>query len=104
MYDIIYIVENCSPVAGADLPLTVYTERYLPYTVESGTRSPEAALTLAYRELAEQIREALGDGEILQKQIYTEIGESGVVLRAEVTCIANIAAVQEFEIDVKDNR
>ena len=57
-----------------------------------------------YRELAEQIREALGDGEILQKQIYTEIGESGVVLRAEVTCIANIAAVQEFEIDVKDNR
>ena len=104
LYDIIYIVDNCSPVAGADLPLTVYTERYLPYTVERGTRSPEAALTLAYRELAEQIREALGDGEILQKHIYTEIGESGVVLRAEVTCIANIAAVQEFEIDVKDNR
>lgn len=102
LYDIIYIVENCSPVAGVDLPLAVYTERYLPYTVETETRSPEAALTLAYRELAEQIQSALGDGEILQKHIYTEIGESGVVLRAQVTCIADIAAVQEFEIDVKD--
>ena len=100
--DIIYIVENCSPVSGADLPLVLQTERHLPYTVQTEVRSPEAALTLAHRELNEQIAEALGDGELLQKHIVTEIGESGVVLRAEVTCIANIAAVQEFEIDVKD--
>ena len=89
-------------MSGADLPLVLQTERHLPYTVQTEVRSPEAALTLAYRELNEQIAEALGDGELLQKHIVTEIGESGVVLRAEVTCIANIAAVQEFEIDVKD--
>ena len=102
LYDIIYIMENCSPVTGADLPLVLYTERYLPYTVEVGVHSSEAALTLAYRALSEQIAATIGDGELLQKRIHTEIGESGVMLRAEVTCIANIAAVQEFEIDVKD--
>ena len=102
LYDIIDIVENCSPVQGADLPLVLHTERYLPYTLEVATRSPEAALTLAYRELSEQMDATIGQGALLQKCIYTEIGESGVVLRAEVICIADIAAVQEFEIDVKD--
>ncbi len=102
VYDTIYIVENCSPVAGADLPLALCTERYLPYTVETAYRDPEAALTLAYRQLAEQISDVLQDGELLEKRIYTEIGESGVVLRADVTCIANIAAVQEFELDIKN--
>lgn len=101
VYDIIYIVENFSPVAGVDLPLEIRTERYLPYTMETSYRDPEAALVMAYRELAEQIAQTLSDGELLEKHIYTEIGESGVVLRAEIVCIADIAAVQEFEIDIK---
>lgn len=102
VYDIISIVENCSPVSGVNLPLEVCTERYLPYTFETAYRDPEAALTLAYRQLSEQIAETLQDGELLEKRIYTEIGESGVVLRADVTCIADIAAVQEFEVDIKN--
>ncbi len=102
VYDTIYIVENCSPVAGVDLPLEKCTERYLPYEMQTAYRDPEAALTLAYRQLSEQITSTLQDGELLEKRIWTEIGESGVVLRAEVTCIADIAAVQEFEIDIKN--
>ena len=102
VYDIMYIVENCSPVAGADLPLEICTERYLPYEMQTAYRNPEAALVLAYRELSEQIADALSDGELLEKRIYTEIGESGVVLRADVTCIADIAEVREFEIDIKN--
>ena len=100
--DIISIVENCSPVPGVDLPMEICTERYLSYTTETAYRDPEAALTLAYRELSEQIAKTLQDGELLEKRIYTEIGESGVVLRADVTCIADIAAVQEFEVDIKN--
>ncbi len=102
VYDTIYIVENCSPAAGVDLPLEIYTERYLPYEMQTAYRDPEAALVLAYRQLSEQIADTLQDGELLEKRIYTKIGESGVVLRAEVTCIADIAAVQEFEIDIKN--
>ena len=102
VYDIISIVENCSPVAGVDLPLEWRTERYLSYTTETAYRTPEAALTLAYRQLSEQIADTLHDGELLEKRIYTEIGESGVVLRADVVCIADIAALQEFEVDIKN--
>ena len=102
VYDIISIVENCSPVAGADLPLELCTERYLYYTTETAYRTPEAALTLAYRELNGQIADVLSDGELLEKRIWTEIGESGVVLRADVVCIADIAAVQEFEVNIKN--
>lgn len=102
VYDTIYIVDNCSPVVGVDLPLEIHTERRLPYTVETATRDARAALTLAYRELGEQIAQTLQDGELLEKRIYTEIGESGVVLRADVICIADIAAVQEFELDIKN--
>ena len=102
--DIIYIVENCSPIAEADLPLTMYTERHLPYTLQTETRSAEAALILAHRELAEQIAQTLQDGELLQKCVHTQILEDRVVLRAEVTCIADIAAVQEFEIDLKNRK
>jgi hypothetical protein len=70
--------------------------------MEQAYRTPEAALTLAYRELAEQIADTLRDGELLEKHIYTEIGKSSVVLHADVICIADIAAVQEFEIDIKN--
>ena len=104
VYDTIYIVENCSPVSGVDLPLEVCTERYLPYTTVTERRTPEAALTLAYRELAQQLAAKLQDGELLEKRIRTEIGEHGVVLHAEVICIADIAAVQEFELDIKNKQ
>jgi similar to stage IV sporulation protein len=102
VYDIMYIVENCSPVSGVDFPLEICTKRCLPYVMEQAYRTPEAALTLAYRELAEQIADTLRDGELLEKHIYTEIGKSSVVLHADVICIADIAAVQEFEIDIKN--
>lgn len=99
--DKIDIVENYSPLPGVDLPLCLHTERYVPYTVHAAYRTPEAALTLAHRELSMQIAHTLQGGELLSKHVRTEIGEQSVVLYATVVCIADIAAVQEFEIDMK---
>lgn len=101
--DTIYIVENYSPVPGVELPLSLCTERCIPYRVVTEHLEPEAALTLAYRELAEQITDALQGGELLSKRVQTEIREDGVVLHATVTCIVDIASVQEFEVDLKSH-
>lgn len=102
--DKIDIVENFSPVPDVDLPLYLHTERYIPYTMQAAVRDPEAALTLAYRELSAQISDTLQGGELLSKRIRTEIGEDGVVLYCTVTCISDIAAVQEFEVDLKSQK
>ena len=99
--DKIDIVDNCSPWPGVELPLCVHTERYLPYSYVTAQRDAETALALAHRELAAQIADALQDGELLDKRIRTEIGKESVVLHATVTCITDIAALQEFEIDLK---
>ncbi len=87
-----------------ELPLYLHTERYIPYTLQTAVRDPEAALTLAYRELSGQIYDTLQGGELLSKQIRTEIGEDSVVLYCTVTCIADIARVQEFEVDLKSQK
>ena len=102
--DKIDIVENYSPVPDVELPLYLHTERYIPYTVQAAVRDPEAALTLAYRELSEQISATLQGGELLSKRVSTEIGEDSVVLYCTVTCIADIAAVQEFGVDLKSQK
>lgn len=101
--DKIDIVENCSPWPGVELPLYVQTERYLPYMYVREQRDPEQALTLAYKELSKQIAASLADGELLGKRIRTEIGEDCVTLYATVTCVTDIAAVQEFEINLKNH-
>ena len=101
--DKIDIVDNCSPWPGVDLPLYLHTERYFPYTHVTEQRDAETALALAHRELSAQIADALQGGELLDKRIRTEIGEESVVLHATVTCITDIAAVQEFEIDLKNH-
>lgn len=102
--DRIDIVDNYSPVSDVELPLYLHTERYLPYRTVTDVRDTETALAIAYRELAAQIAQELSDGELLDKRIRTEIGEDGVMLHACVTCIADIGAVQEFELDLKDKR
>lgn len=102
--DKIDIVENYSPLPDVELPLYLHTERYIPYTLQTAVRDPEAALTLAYRELSGQIYDTLQGGELLSKQIRTEIGEDSVVLYCTVTCIADIARVQEFEVDLKSQK
>ena len=100
--DKIDIVDNFSLWAKVDLPLYVHTERYLPYQTERATHSSEAALLLAHREMNEKLAHLLQEGELLDKRIDTEIGDEGVTLRATVTCIVDIAAQQEFALDLKD--
>ena len=102
--DKIDIVDNFSPLADVELPLYLHTERYLPYKTEVATRTPEAALVLAHRQLSEQITQALQDGELLDKRIRTKIGKDGVTLYATVTCIADVAQTQEFELDLKNQK
>ena len=102
--DKIDIVDNYSPVAGVQLPLCVHTERYMPYEMQTKRRDADAALALAHRQLSEEIAHTLLDGEMLAKQIRTEIGEDGVTLYATVSCIFNIAQTQEFEIDLKEKQ
>ncbi|MBQ7379524.1 MAG: sporulation protein YqfD [Clostridia bacterium] len=102
--DKIDIVENYSPIPDVELPLYMHTERYLPYEMQAEVRDTEEALALAYRELSVQIAGALSDGELLEKRIRTKIGEDGVTLYAGVVCIADIATVQEFELDLKDKQ
>ena len=69
-----------------------------PYHLEERQRSAEEALELCYRELELQLSGLSGDIQLLQKEITTEVGESSVVLVCTLTCIENIAVVQEFEI------
>ena len=69
-----------------------------PYHLEERERRAEEALELCYTELAEQLSSLSGEVQLLQKEIVTEVGESSVVLVCTLTCIENIALVQEFEI------
>ena len=102
--DKIDIVDNFSPLADVELPLYLHTERCLLYEMQAATRTPEAALMLAHRQLSEQINQSLQDGELLDKRIRTRIGKDGVTLYATVTCIANVAQTQEFELDLKNQK
>ena len=55
-------------------------------------------MALCYEELSSQLFVLSNEIQLLQKEIVTEIREDRVILTCTVTCIENIARVQEFEI------
>lgn len=70
----------------------------LPYTSQAATRTPEAALELAYAELERQMS-VLSDGcELLRKDVSTTLTEDSLILTCTVLCIEDIAVQSEFEI------
>ena len=80
------------------LPVSLSRTEVRPYHIEQRERTAEEALELCYEELSQELSSLSGEVQLLQKEIVTEVGERSVVLVCTLTCIENIAAVQEFEI------
>ena len=80
------------------LPVSLSRTEVRPYHWQERTRTHEEALALCYEELAEELSTLSGEVQLLQKEIVTEVREDRVILTCTVTCIENIARVQEFEI------
>lgn len=87
---------------GRTLPLTVTRTYTCPYTLQTRTRTADAALELAYAELDGTLTELSSSAELLGKRLTTEITATAVVLTCTVTCIENIAVSSEFEIRETD--
>ena len=86
------------PFGARPLPVSLSLRLAEPYIAETCTRTQEEALQLAYDALDRQIAENLSEAQLLDKQIATEMTDTSVTLRATVSCIENIAVVQEFEV------
>ena len=96
--DIIKYNSNLGQLGDNRLPVSFSRTEMHPYHLEEHRRGAEEALALCYRELELQLNALSGDIQLLQKEITTEVGEDSVVLVCTLTCIENIAVVQEFEI------
>ena len=80
------------------LPLSLSRTEARPYSLEQRERTEEEALELCYEQLSQELSALSGEVQLLQKEIVTEMRGDSVVLICTLTCIENIAAVQEFEI------
>lgn len=96
--DIIKYNYNLGKLGNNRLPLSISRTEVRPYSLELRERSPEEALELCYEQLDYELALLSGEVQLLQKEITTEVGESSVILTCTITCIENIAQVQEFEI------
>ena len=96
--DIIKYNANLGQLGNNQLPLSLSHTEVRPYSLAKRSRSPEEALALCYEELASELSLLSQEVQILQKNITTEIRDDTVVLVCTITCIENIATVQEFEI------
>lgn len=96
--DIIKYNANLGQLGDNRLPVSLSRTEVRPYHLVECERSVEEALELCYAELAKQLASLSGEVQLLQKQIVTEVGEGSVRLVCALTCIEDIALVQEFEI------
>lgn len=80
-------------------PIELCTVEYHEYEYVKSTRTEDEACELAYFHLSEQIR-ALGDVEILKKNISTYVKSDTLVLICTLTCIEDIAQTSEFDVDL----
>lgn len=96
--DIIKYNANLGQLGNNRLPVSASRIEVHPYHLEQRERSAEQALELCYAELSERLASLSGEVQLLQKEIVTEVGETSVTLVCTLTCIENIALVQEFEI------
>ncbi len=96
--DIIKYNSNLGQLGSNRLPISLSYTKMRSYHTEWRERGAEEALALCYEELARQLSLLSGEVQLLQKSIATEVGENSVTLTCTLTCIENIAEVQEFEI------
>lgn len=95
-YDKIEEAEQVSLFGWIKLPVwncrTTYREyENVPVNIDSG----EAA-ALAAAELRERMDEELEGCELTSKKITTEYEDDGIVIRCDMTCLADIAETKEF--------
>ena len=83
--------------AVVGFPLSLTTTWYLPYTVQTVTRTAAEAEELAHMELTRQIG-ALTDATLLQKNITATLTDTAYRLECTVVCIENIAMTVEFDV------
>ena len=98
LYDIIKYNANLVQFGSNRLPVSFSRIEVQPYHIEARERSTTEAMELCYQELAKQLASLSGEIHLLQKEIVTEVGENSVTLVCTLTCLENIALVQEFEI------
>ena len=96
--DIIEKEKELNWFGESPLPVTLTVFTRLPYSLQTETRTPEAALELAYDALEHKLAAFSEDRQILKKSISTTLTESSLVLDCTVFCIENIAIQSEFEI------
>lgn len=95
--DTIKWVSSARLPGGRILPWGIRNVLWVEYEEHDAVRTPDEAMELAYAELASRIG-AL-DGELIRKNIVTEITDEAFILRAEVTVIENIATEVPIGID-----
>lgn len=96
--DIIKYNSNLGQLGRNRLPVSLSRTEVHPYHLEERQRSPKEALELCYAQLERELASFSGEVQLLQKEIVTEVGERSVVLICTLSCIEDIARVQEFEI------
>ena len=81
------------------MPLYFVVNSYLPYSIEKAEYTLEEARALAASQLESEMRECIGDAEILFRRDSFFPGESSVRVECEIVCIENIALVKEFDTE-----
>lgn len=97
--DIIEKEKELDWFGSSPLPVTLTVSTCFPYSLQDQTRTPEAALELAYDELERKLAAFAKDHQILQKSISTTLTESSLILDCTLICIEDIAIQSEFEIE-----
>lgn len=91
-------VDSYALDGGIGLPFALRTETYLPYTLRPAVRDHAQAQVLAYAELSRVLARELPQAELLRKSLSAELTDEAYILHCTVTCLEDIAAVQEFSV------
>ena len=96
--DIIKKEKGLDWLGVSSLPAGITVTTYLPYEMREVTRTPEAALELAYIELEHRLSELSEETQLLKKSVSTTLTETSLILECNVLCVMDIASQIEFEM------
>lgn len=103
VYDIIEGERSLGLLAGVGFPISVRTVWYLPYTLDTATRTYEEAEELAYVELAKKISALPGGAELLSKSVTVSRTPDALILQCTLTCVEDIGTVREIETSITEH-
>ncbi len=95
-YDIIKVDQSFSFLGERALPLSCVRSIQRYYTEQARSRTREEAVALAYEALNRELGTLAADARILETDYALTLSEEAVILRCTVTCVRNIAVIQEF--------